>query len=80
MATDRVHKLIAQSGLMSRRKAEAAIAEGRVAVDGIVFIEMGRVVDPSLEKNYGRRKSTSRNYRKENLPVLQTSRSGHDEV
>lgn len=30
----RVQKAIARSGLMSRRKAEEAIAEGRVAIDG----------------------------------------------
>jgi 23S rRNA pseudouridine2605 synthase len=50
MPTDRLQKIIAQSGLMSRRKAEEAITEGRVAIDGVVHSEMGRVVDPSIEK------------------------------
>ena len=50
MPSDRIHKLIAQSGLMSRRKAEKAIADGRVEIDGITFTEMGRVVDPTIEK------------------------------
>ncbi len=44
---DRAHKLIAQSGLMSRRKAETAITEGRVALNGVVFTQMGQLVDPS---------------------------------
>ena len=35
---------------MSRRKAEIAIVEGRVAIDGVVFKEMGKVVDPAIEK------------------------------
>ena len=49
MALDRIQKIIAQSGLMSRRKAEEAILEHRIAVNGILVTEMGRVVDPSLE-------------------------------
>ncbi len=40
----RAQKIIAQSGLMSRRAAEVAIAEGRVAVNGVVFTEMGRLI------------------------------------
>jgi 23S rRNA pseudouridine2605 synthase len=49
MSKDRAHKLIAQSGLMSRRKAEEAIAAGRVALNGEVFKHMGQVVDPETD-------------------------------
>ncbi|MBC7396276.1 MAG: rRNA pseudouridine synthase [Bdellovibrionales bacterium] len=49
MAKERAQKIIAQSGLMSRRAAEVAIAGGRVAVNGAVFTEMGRLVDSELE-------------------------------
>lgn len=41
---DRVQKIIAASGLMSRRKAEDAIAEGRVKVNNIT-IELGTQAD-----------------------------------
>ena len=46
---DRAHKLIAQSGLMSRRKAEEAILQGRVALNGVIFRTMGQLVDPSTD-------------------------------
>ena len=46
---ERAHKLIAQSGMMSRRKAEEAIAEGRVALNGVVFTQMGQMVDLSKD-------------------------------
>ncbi len=38
---DRLQKIIAASGLTSRRKAEEMIKEGRVKVDGVVISEMG---------------------------------------
>ncbi len=38
---DRLQKIIAASGLTSRRKAEEMIKEGRVSVDGKVVTEMG---------------------------------------
>jgi len=41
---DRLQKVIAQSGVTSRRKAEQYIREGRVAVDGEVVTEMGYIV------------------------------------
>ena len=50
MASERIQKIIAQSGLMSRRKAEEAIGEGRVAIDGEVFTEMGRTADAATAK------------------------------
>jgi 23S rRNA pseudouridine2605 synthase len=45
MAKERLQKLIAQAGVMSRRKAEEAIAEGRVTVNGVVSKEMGQTAD-----------------------------------
>ncbi len=45
MAKERLQKLIAQAGVMSRRKAEEAIAEGRVSVNGVVSTEMGQTAD-----------------------------------
>jgi 23S rRNA pseudouridine2605 synthase len=45
MAKERLQKVIAQAGIMSRRKAEEAIAEGRVSVNGVVSKEMGQTVD-----------------------------------
>ena len=42
----RLHKVLAQAGISSRRKAETLIAEGRVKVDGKIVTEMGMVVDP----------------------------------
>ena len=44
MKPERAQKLIAESGLMSRRKAEIAIQEGRVAVNGEVFTDLERDV------------------------------------
>jgi 23S rRNA pseudouridine2605 synthase len=45
----RVQKAIARSGLMSRRRAEEAIAEGRVAIDGRKAV-LGDRVDIDTEK------------------------------
>ena len=39
--SERVHKLIAQSGIMSRRQAEVMIAEGKVKLNGVTITEMG---------------------------------------
>ncbi len=49
MKKERAHKIIAASGLMSRRKAEASILEGRVALNGVVFTDLGRLVDVTQE-------------------------------
>jgi len=46
---ERAHKFIASTGIMSRRKAEAAILEGRVALNGEVFRDLGRLLDPNLD-------------------------------
>lgn len=44
--SERIHKVIANSGLTSRRKAELLIQEGRVTVDGEVVMELGTKVEP----------------------------------
>jgi 23S rRNA pseudouridine2605 synthase len=45
----RLQKLIAGTGLSSRRKAETLIAAGRVMVNGKVVTEMGTKVDPARD-------------------------------
>lgn len=42
----RLHKIIASSGVISRRAAEEMIAEGRVTVNGEVWLKKGEGVDP----------------------------------
>lgn len=42
---ERLQKVIANSGICSRRKAEELIAAGKVLVDGIVITKMGTMVD-----------------------------------
>ena len=43
----RLNKALAESGICSRRQADALIAAGRVAVDGVVVTELGCRVDPA---------------------------------
>lgn len=45
----RLQKLIAGTGLASRRKAEALISAGRVTVNGKVVTELGTKVDPGRD-------------------------------
>lgn len=45
----RLQKLIASTGLSSRRKAELLIASGRVSVNGKVVTELGTKVDPGRD-------------------------------
>ncbi|MCP9472915.1 MAG: rRNA pseudouridine synthase [Nitrospira sp.] len=45
----RLQKLIAGTGLASRRKAEQLIAAGRVTVNGKIVTELGTKVDPSRD-------------------------------
>ena len=47
--TVRLQKLIAGTGLASRRKAEALIAAGRVMVNGKTVTELGTKVDPERD-------------------------------
>src|SRR4030095_14347036 len=52
----RLQKLIAGTGLASRRKAEALIAAGRVMVNGKTVTEVGNKVDPRRDhiKGHGK--------------------------
>jgi 23S rRNA pseudouridine2605 synthase len=42
----RLQKVLARSGIASRRKCETLMAEGRVEVDGLVITQLGARVDP----------------------------------
>lgn len=46
---ERLQKIIAQSGLTSRRKAEELIVAGRVRVNGVIETTLGRKVSPRDE-------------------------------
>ncbi|MBI5179393.1 MAG: pseudouridine synthase, partial [Nitrospinae bacterium] len=46
MGKIRLQKILAEAGLFSRRKAEEAIAEGRIRVNGEKVIEPGIKADP----------------------------------
>lgn len=46
----RLHKVLAEAGIGSRRKCEEIIQEGRVEVDGEFVTELGIVVDPEKQK------------------------------
>jgi 23S rRNA pseudouridine2605 synthase len=47
---ERLQKFLARSGVASRRRAEALIAEGRVAVNDRTVSEMGAQVDPRRDR------------------------------
>jgi 23S rRNA pseudouridine2605 synthase len=49
MAKLRLNKILAQAGLASRRAADRLIAEGRVAVNGLVAREAGTLADPDRD-------------------------------
>jgi 23S rRNA pseudouridine2605 synthase len=49
MAKLRLNKILAQAGLASRRAADRLIAEGRVAVNGLVAREAGTLADPDAD-------------------------------
>lgn len=46
---ERLQKVLAHSGVASRRKAEVLIREGKVKVNGKVVTEMGFLVDPARD-------------------------------
>jgi 23S rRNA pseudouridine2605 synthase len=50
MALERLQKIIAASGVASRRKAEELIAAHRVALNGEVVTELGTKADPDRDK------------------------------
>ena len=45
----RLHKLLAEAGVASRRAAERLIASGRVRVNGVVVVEPGTHADPTRD-------------------------------
>lgn len=45
----RLHKVIAQAGVTSRRKAEALIVQGRVIVNGKKITMLGSTIDPTTD-------------------------------
>jgi 23S rRNA pseudouridine2605 synthase len=47
---DRLQKIIARAGVTSRRKAEAMITAGRVAVNGEIVRELGSKADPAHDR------------------------------
>ena len=46
----RLQKYLANNGILSRRKAEEAILEGKVKVDGKIVTELGTKIIPSINK------------------------------
>jgi 23S rRNA pseudouridine2605 synthase len=46
----RLQKYLANNGILSRRKAEEAILEGKVKVDGKIVTELGTKINPSKNK------------------------------
>ena len=50
MASERLQKIIAASGIASRRKAEEIIAAGRVTLNGKVVVEQGTKADPERDE------------------------------
>ena len=46
---DRLQKIIAQAGIVSRRKAEQLITEGRVQINGKVVTELGTKADAARD-------------------------------
>lgn len=49
MALERLQKILARAGVASRRAAEELITAGRVAVDGVVVVELGSKADPQTQ-------------------------------
>jgi len=50
VVVERLHKVLANSGVASRRACELLISAGQVTVDGKVVTEMGFKVDPAKNK------------------------------
>ncbi|ODS32502.1 MAG: putative pseudouridine synthase [Candidatus Scalindua rubra] len=49
---ERLHKILAQAGLGSRRKCESLIESGRISIDGRRVTKLGQMVDPTKENIY----------------------------
>jgi 23S rRNA pseudouridine2605 synthase len=50
VALQRLQKILAEAGVASRRKCEEIIAQGRVAVDGVIMKAMGVKADPDKSR------------------------------
>lgn len=50
MAQERLQKIMAASGMASRREAEEIIAAGRVTLNGRVVVELGTKADPDSDE------------------------------
>src|SRR5437016_7730338 len=50
MASERLQKIMAASGIASRRKAEQIIAAGRVTLNGKLVTEQGTKADPERDE------------------------------
>ena len=59
----RLHKLLARSGVASRRKCEELMLAGEVTVDGEVVTRLGTKIDPTTRGDPGRRVSGCRRSR-----------------
>ena len=46
---ERLQKILSQAGIASRRESETIIADGRVAVNGVVVTELGTKADPDID-------------------------------
>lgn len=46
---ERLQKILSQAGIASRRESETIIADGRVAVNGMVVTELGTKADPDMD-------------------------------
>lgn len=46
----RLQKFLASAGLASRRSAEKMIGDGRVRVNGEIILEMGKKIDPLIDR------------------------------
>ena len=49
MPEERLQKILANAGVVSRRKAEVLIVEGRVTVNGKTVVELGSKADPDRD-------------------------------
>ncbi|NIO17482.1 MAG: pseudouridine synthase, partial [Deltaproteobacteria bacterium] len=49
MAKVRINRYLAQSAGLSKRKADEAIAEGRVSLNGRVMFDKGKHLDPEMD-------------------------------
>jgi 23S rRNA pseudouridine2605 synthase len=50
MPLERLQKILAASGVASRRKSEELITAGRVTINGQIVIELGTKADPTTDK------------------------------